>query len=156
MTTELKKEYTRRITQANKTGLIVILYDIALTYLSDAKAAEKDLADFELQLDYAGKCMEEMISNLHFLYAPARELQAIYLSMKKTIRQAKLSGDRELLDSVIDNLKILRAVYEKITDQDTSEPVMAHTQTVISGLTYGKNSLSENLADGGSNRGFRV
>lgn len=39
MTRELKQEYTLRITQANKTQLITILYEMALLYVDEAKAA---------------------------------------------------------------------------------------------------------------------
>ena len=37
MTNELKKEYTLRISQANKTQLIVILYEMMLIYVDEAK-----------------------------------------------------------------------------------------------------------------------
>ena len=39
MTNEKKQEYTRKITQANGTGLVVILYDMTLTFLEDAEKA---------------------------------------------------------------------------------------------------------------------
>jgi len=41
MTPELKQEYTRRISSANRTGIIVITYEIALGYLSDSREAAK-------------------------------------------------------------------------------------------------------------------
>ena len=36
MTAEQKKEFTRKISQANTAEMIVILYDIALVYVNDA------------------------------------------------------------------------------------------------------------------------
>ena len=39
MTKELKQEYTLRITQANKTQLITILYEMLLVYVDDARTA---------------------------------------------------------------------------------------------------------------------
>lgn len=39
MTREMKQIFTRRITQANSTQLVVILYDMILTYLKDAADA---------------------------------------------------------------------------------------------------------------------
>ena len=39
MTTELKQEYTLRITQANKTQLITILYEMVLLYIDEAQDA---------------------------------------------------------------------------------------------------------------------
>ena len=37
MTKECKQQFTLRITQANKTELIVILYEMLLAYTQDAK-----------------------------------------------------------------------------------------------------------------------
>ena len=37
--------------------------------------------------------------------------------------------------------------YRQIQDQDTSGPVMNNSQTVYAGLTYGRNQLTENMAD---------
>ena len=39
MTRELKQEYTRKITQANKTQLITILYEMLMIYVEEAKEA---------------------------------------------------------------------------------------------------------------------
>ena len=39
MTKECRQQFTLRITQANKTELIVILYEMILTYLDDAERA---------------------------------------------------------------------------------------------------------------------
>ena len=47
MTREMKQIFTRRITQANRTQLIVILYDMTLTYLKDAAAAQEVGCDQE-------------------------------------------------------------------------------------------------------------
>ncbi len=37
MTKELKQEYTLRISQANKTQMVVLIYEMLLTYLDDVK-----------------------------------------------------------------------------------------------------------------------
>ena len=39
MTDEKKKEFTRRISEANPTEMVVILYDIALTYVEEGQEA---------------------------------------------------------------------------------------------------------------------
>ena len=53
MTNELKKEYTLRISQANKTQLVVILYEMLLIYVDEAKkqilAGEEKKAQEQLQ-----------------------------------------------------------------------------------------------------------
>ena len=158
MTAEQKKEFTRKITQANSSQLIVILYDIALVYVNDAIAfMEKgDMANARIQADFAKKSIEEMIHNLHFEYELATVLHQLYLSMKKSLRDGILDNKKELLISVRNNLQKLRDAYDSIVTADESAPVMSHTQSVVAGLTYGRNSLNENLTDAGSDRGFRV
>ena len=50
MTKECKQQFTLRITQANSTQLIVILYEMTLQYLADGEQAADDagLAEAEL------------------------------------------------------------------------------------------------------------
>ena len=138
--------------------MIVILYDIALVYVNDAIRFmdEKDMANARIQADFAKKCIEEMIHNLHFEYELAKNLHKIYLSMKKSLREGIMDEKKEQLISVKTNLQKLREAYAQIASQDDSAPVMSHTQTVVAGLTYGRHSLNENLSDVGSDRGFRV
>ena len=48
MTRERKQVYTRRITEANRTQLITIVYELAMEYMDEAIEAEKksDLTAF--------------------------------------------------------------------------------------------------------------
>lgn len=158
MTAEQKKEFTRKISQANTAEMIVILYDITLVYVTDALLfmEKNDMANAKIQADFAKRCIEEMIHNLHFEYELAKNLHQIYLSMKKSLREAIMDNNKEQLISVKNNLQKLREAYAQIVSQDDSAPVMSHTQTVVAGLTYGRHSLNENLSDIGSDRGFRV
>ena len=158
MTAEQKKEFTRKITQANSAQLIVILYDIALVYVTEAIVFmdKGDMTNARIQADFAKKSVEEMIHNLHFEYELAKSLHQIYLSMKKSLREGILDEKKELLVSVQNNLQKLRDAYAQVVSADESAPVMSHTQSVVAGLTYGRNSLNENLTDAGSDRGFRV
>lgn len=157
MTEEKKKEYTRRISQSNSTQLIIVLYDIALTYIEDAlNVFDTDAKQCEVELQRAKSCIEEMIHNLHFEHALAREFHQIYLSMKKSLREAGLQREKEQLISVKNNLTTLKQAYEQIVSQDQSAPIMGHTQSVVAGLTYGKNDVNESLAGDSGKRGFLV
>ena len=158
MTAEQKKEFTRKITQANPTELIVILYDISLVYVNEAihHMETGNMEDARIQANFAKKCIEEMIHNLHFEYDLATVLHRIYLSMKKSLRDGILDHKTEHLIFVRDNLTSLRSAYAEIASQDKSAPVMGHTQTVVAGLTYGRHSLNESLTEEGSSRGFCV
>jgi len=158
MTAEQKKEFTRKISQANSSELIVILYDIALVYVKESiRFMEADDGqNAKIQADFAKRCIEEMMLNLHFEYDLATVLHRIYLSMKKSLREGILENKKEKLVSVRENLTSLRNAYAQIVKQDTSAPVMGHTQTVVAGLTYGKHSLNESLVQESSSRGFFV
>ena len=55
MTTDKKQNFTRRITQANKTQLVVIVYEMLLVYLEDAFVAfhEQNKEEFKENLRMA-------------------------------------------------------------------------------------------------------
>ncbi len=76
MTKELKQEFTLRISQANKTQLITILYEMVLLYLDEAKEA----LDTENRMEYKSVirkirgCINELMGSLNFEYELAQNL----------------------------------------------------------------------------------
>lgn len=158
MTKELKQQFTLKISQANKTQLIVILYEMLLCYLDEAQEAHQNgsRADFREAIRKARGCLKELMASLHFEYEPAMNLLQLYLYANREMTRADIRNSMEELEHVRRIMTKLHEAYEKVSGQDTSEPVMANIQTVYAGLTYGKNTLVENLADQGSNRGFRA
>lgn len=157
MTTETKKQFTFRISQANATEMIVILYDMILQYLEDAgELAEKDFAGYQAAVRRAGACIQELLRSLHMEYEPAGTLRQLYLFCIRRLSQAELHRHPELLEEVSEVLIPLRDAYGQIAGQNTDGPVMQNAQTVYAGLTYGKNTLTENMADQGMNRGMLV
>ena len=158
MEKEKKRDYQLRITQANKAELIVILYEIAIDYLDEALDSHKkeDIKAYKENLRKLRDCIEEMVNNLHFEYDLAKSLKAIYLYMKKVIREDIISGKTDNLDDVRKKLQSLHDSYEQIKETDKSSPVMANTQAVLTGLTYSKNKVLNDLTQDCTNRGFRV
>ena len=63
---------------------------------------------------------------------------------------------QENLDHVETIIERLHIAWRQIESQDISEPVMGNTQTVYAGLTYGRNTLTENMSNLKENRGFCV
>lgn len=158
MTREKKNEYTLRISQANKTELIIILYDIAISYIQDAIDAynSDDITEAKSNGSKALACIEEMQNNLHFEYDLAKKLKQLYLFMKKQLRAGIISEDFSGYNQVKKELKILMDSYESIKNTDKSGPVMVHTQAVLSGMTYSKNRLLDSLTTECPSRGYRV
>ena len=70
--------------------------------------------------------------------------------------QASVHYEKENLEHIRLVIGELQKAYKKIENQDVSGPVMGNTQTVYAGLTYGRNTLTENITDPASNRGFCV
>lgn len=156
MTQEMKKEFTLRISQANKTELVLIIYEILLGYLQDAKVAieEKDATQKRAGIGKIRGCINELIGSLHFEYEPAGELLELYVYCSKELVQASLHDSIESLLHVESIITKLKDAYESIKGEDKSGPLMGNTQTVYAGLTYGRNTLNENVTSPSGNRGF--
>ena len=142
MTKEMKQNYTLRISQANKSELVVIVYEMLLTYIEDAKAAHG--------------CIRELMASLHMDYVLAGNLLSLYVYAVKLLSKAKLHNSTKELAEVEKMMRKLHDAYATVSKEDTSGSVMENTQTVYAGLTYGKNQLMESLGNEGSLRGLRV
>lgn len=158
MTRELKQQFTLKITQANKTQLVVILYEMLLTYIEEAENAheKEDREGFREGIRKARGCLNELMASLHFEYEPAMNLLQLYLYANRELVRADIRNETEELEHVKKIMEKLHEAYRKVSEQDSSDPVMSNAQTVYAGLTYGKNTLTESLADQGSSRGFRA
>lgn len=158
MTDEKKQQYTLKISQASRTQLVVILYEMTLDYLKEAENAGNsgDKAAFHTGIRRARACIHELIHSLNHEYPISGNLLQLYLFADRTLIRADARGDAALLKEPADTIRKLKDAYQTISVQDDSGAVMENTQAVYAGLTYGRGSLNESLADQGSSRGFRV
>lgn len=159
MTKEIKQEFTLRITQANKTQLITILYEMVLLYLNEAEDAldADDKRAYKNAIRKIRDCMNELTMSLHLEYELARNLLQLYLYISRELVQASIHYEKENLEHIRSIIKQLHKAYKQIEPQDVSGPVMGNTQTVYAGLTYGRNNtLTESINDPAGNRGFCV
>lgn len=175
MKKEDRQRFTLRITQANSTELVVILYEMLLCYLEDAENALREEASggnsvkkeasadkgalpdsFREAVRKARGCLNELIESLNLKYEPAAELLQLYMFCIRRLALGEARRDAELLGEIKRVIKPLHEAYRKIASQNTSGPVMRNSQTVYAGLTYGRKTLTENMADQGANRGMLV
>ncbi len=158
MDKELIQNYTLKISQANKSEIIVILYELADLYIGDALAAfEKgDHASFKNNCAYAGRCVADLLEALDFSYELAYPLMRLYIFTNKEISLAAIKKDPAGLHHARRLMGELKKAFAEVARQDQSATVMQNSQTVYAGLTYGKGQLNENLSDEGTLRGFRV
>lgn len=158
MNKEKKQEFTARITNANRSQLVVILYDMIFTYI---EGAEKFHADNKKEfcteeLKKARDCVKELISALDMQYEISSQLSKLYLFVNRSLTKCIFKYDEELIQSVKRIMDKLGEGFREVAKQDDSPVLMANTQEIYAGLTYGKTSLNENLADEGASRGFFV
>ena len=158
MKKEKKQEFILRITQSNKTQLVVVLYDMTLAYLEDSieEFHQGDYEKYRWNIERAKDCIDELLNSLHMEYEIAGVLKGLYFFYKRELTTAGVKKEKEKILPVIEMIKELKESFEQVALKDTSAPVMENTQTVYAGLTYGKGSLNVNLADQGTNRGFCV
>lgn len=158
MTKECKQQFTLRITQANATEMVVILYEMLLCYLEEAQAAltEGDKVAFKEAVRKSRGCLNELMQSLNLEYEPAPTLMQLYLFCVRRLAIGEVRRDASALDEIVRVIRPLHGAYEEIAKQNESGPVMNNSQTVYAGLTYGKNTLTENMTDQGTNRGMLV
>ena len=155
MTKECKQQFTLRITQANPTQMIVILYEMLLCYLEEAEGA-KDKEELREAVRKARGCVNELMRSLHLEYEPAPTLLQLYLYCIRRLANCETKQDMQAITDIRKVIQPLRDAYAQIEKLNDRGPVMSNSQTVYAGLTYGKNSLTENMADQGTNRGMLI
>ncbi len=158
MNREKKQEFTVRITNANRSELVVILYDMILTYLEEGKALLKNgkKEEFCEEVKKAQECVKELISALDKQYEISSQLARLYLYVNRTLARVIIKPEEELISSAESVIRGLKESFCEVARQDTSPVLMGNAQEIYAGLTYGKNSLNENISDEGSSRGFFV
>lgn len=158
MKKEQIQEFTRRISQSNRGGLVIIMYDILFAYLSDAKDAyeKQEWNEYKEALRHAQRSINELIGALDFSYDLAEKLNQIYIFCRNSLAKAMYKHD---LEGALLAERLMKKLYEAFVQtmqQDTSEPLMSNTQQVYAGYTYGKGDLIETCQDFDTSRGFFV
>lgn len=157
MKKEKRQEYSARIVQANRTQLLVIVYEIIQEELEEALRSleENNIELFDSCLGNAHKFLQELMGTLDYQYEISFSLMSLYKYISKQIISARHSKKKEQLQECSKMIESLCIGYEEVSKQDPSGPLMANAQKVYAGLTYGKGSLSEvTVEDGNGKRGL--
>lgn len=159
MTKEALQGYTARITQASKSELIVIIYEIIISSAKEAIGAhnKKDIVSFDKELKQAQKLLRELMVALDYSYQISFDLLSLYIFVNKQFITAIIKKKPDTLDSAVSVLEKLLIGFEGVSKEDTSGPMMYNTQQLYAGLTYGKGTLNETYIDPEDrNRGFII
>ena len=159
MTQEQIQTYTLRVSQASPCELVVIMYDIILDDIKNAKKAktEGNIKQYQDDLVHAGKMVNELMDALDFSQQISFRLMSLYIYVNKMLIKARVSKKWDSLSDVETVIEKLRAGFDGIKEQDTTGPVMQNVQQVYAGLTYGKGTLNETYLNASDyNRGFQA
>ena len=151
-----KKEFTRRISNSNRGGLIVVIYDIFFAYAWEVREAyeKQDHDAFLAGLRKAQQAVTQLKDGLDFRYPIAKELYPLYQFALRQLSTCFYQRDTKGLDAAEKVLRTQYVGFVEAAKQDTSEPLMKHTHQVVAGMTYQRVSLTETLQDPSSSRGF--
>ena len=157
MTNDKKQTYTLRISSANRTELVEILYEMLLDYVEDATKAiiEDNRNDIREAIRKCRGCLRELTDSVNEQNELCGNFLSLYAYVNKELTFAEIKKDNTRLENVRTVILPLKTTYEELSKQDESESIMSNTQKVVAGYTYSKNNINETLADQ-NNRGFYV
>ncbi len=159
MVNDLIKAYTARISQASRSQLVVIMYEIILSDIESAKKHYEagQIDSYTRELKHAQRFLNELMATLDYRYELSYQLMSLYIFINKTIITAIYQKKSDNLTDAEAILKILMDGFKGIIKEDKSGPVMQNTQQLYAGLTYGKGVLNETyLNPNEQSRGFRA
>ncbi len=159
MTQDQIQTYTLRVSQASPCELVVIMYDIILDDVRNAREAKNAGNEKQYQDDliHAGKFVNELMDALDFSQPVSFRLMSLYIYVNKMLVKARINKKWDSLNDVELVIEKLRAGFDGIKNQDTTGPVMQNVQQVYAGLTYGKGTLNETYLNAQDyNRGFKA
>ena len=160
MKAESVKIFTRRITSANKSEIIVIIYDIIEENLALAKKAlaEGDGETYRNEIKQAISFVKELLVSLDMNYEVSKNLASLYIYVSRCLNFALVSGKKEEIEAAEKVIRKLGESFREVAKTDESKPVMENTQRVYAGITYGRGlDLDETLvAPAMESRGFRA
>lgn len=159
MTKSEINEYAMRISQASRSEIIVIMYEVAIKYIDDGiqALADKDVQEFRHDIKKAKSFVNELASVLDLKYPIAGNLLSLYTYMNNVMVKADITLKTEDLVKVKSMLVKLHSAFLEVSRQDNSQPLMSNVQQVYTGLTYSKNSLNDSYASVSDfNRGYRA
>lgn len=155
MTKEQKQEFTRRITQANRSGLVLIKFEMLFAYFDDIQAAYH--ADDKEAFVHGVHCADAIIKSfqetLDFNYEISPRLYSVYDYHRRQLAKVLMKHSIEELAQSREMLQKTYGAFQGAAKQDVSKPLMRNVQNVYAGYTYGKNDLNVSY-DMGSSRGF--
>ncbi len=159
MEKERLQEYAARVTQANRSELVVIIYEATLASIEEGKNYLKqgEIEAARHEIERARSMITELMASLDLHYEISHYLRQLYVFAYRELCQGIANRDPEQLNHATDIFEALLPSFKEVAKQDDSEAVMKNVQTIYAGLTYGRGTLNETIDSGAdANRGFEA
>lgn len=159
MKKELLQEFAARVTQANRSELVVVIYEATLASIAEGKQrlAEGQVEEARTEIARARGMITELMGSLDLQYGISYYLRQLYIFAYQELCQGIALREPERFDHASDIFEKLLPSFQEVAKQDDSDAVMENVQTIYAGLTYGRGTLNETVGTGvDNNRGFQA
>lgn len=150
MTDEQMNVYKMRIAQAGIAELTLVMLEMEMQWIEEALEAY-EAQDQEMFLSCVGKAQGtqvELMNVLNLENPVAVDVYSVFIYINKQLIHAKLKREPLELVRCRQLLEKYHASFQAIADTDTAGPVMAQSEKVYAGLTYGSSGLVESSVGG--------
>lgn len=159
MKKERLHEFAARVTQANRSELVVIIYEAVLESIAEGKQylADGKVEEARTETARARGMITELMRSLDLQYSISHYLRQLYIFAYHELCHGIALRKPELFDHASYIFEQLLPSFQEVAKQDDSEAVMQNAQAIYAGLTYGPGKLNETVAMGmDNNRGFQI
>lgn len=156
MKKDLIQDFTLRISNANRSELVVIKFDMFEEYVSSACLAldKGDMDLWKTEVRHAINVIESFKNTLDFKYEISVNLFLLYHYSETLCYKALSLKNKSFLDEAKLVMSKLRDSFFEVAKSDDSPALMGHSEQIVAGMTYGKGSLYEGAVGTEPNRGF--
>lgn len=150
MTNEQMNVYKMRITQAGIGEMNVIMLEMEMQWIEEALEAydRQDEGVFVSCIEKAQAVQIELMNVTNVKNAVGFDVYSIYAFINKQLIEAKLKKQPLDIARCKEMLIKLHRSFVKIAATDDGGPIMAGSEKVYAGLTYGSSGLVENTMGG--------
>ncbi len=143
MTKEQINEFSLRISQSNKTQIVVITYEIIINYLDSARISidNSNVTDFVFNVKKARQFINQLSSALDFKYKISFDLMNLYMYANECLIKSEVKLEDVNICVVKNMMMKLKSAFETVSMEDKSASAMQGKEKVYAGLTYGKDAI---------------
>ncbi|MFI3230152.1 MAG: flagellar protein FliS [bacterium] len=165
-----KQAFATRIIHSTKSQLVVINFELVISYLKEAELTLNSSSDdntqnnninnkaeFMKNIQCARNFLYELIASLDMKYPISTELFNLYNVIDQRILKFLYKEDLTFSNEAIELLKTIKSAFSQLDElEEDNVPLIQNAEVIYSGLTYNKNMTPTEFINPSSNRGFQA